>query len=446
MKTTTWPEIWPRQRLTAAEAAHSTAVEELRRAERALSRIDQEPSARCVAIQEEIDELSGRYWQQEEIHEGRRIYRNTSHEERDLIDSRREQLEQALSTAEMEHENTRPTRLAALKEEVVRLTAALGEARGELEYVKPRVEMAHSYDAPGPIYSFRTLSEAARALCPVRIDKNPLGETYAHVEGVRIRITGDASLASIPPSSLSWALNSNPSIGVVPPPAIKIDVRVVYIEEKDEIYVREGCDELEVYLQLSAYQQHMTKLTESVLDSYARVFGSIYRVLRPFVDELRELKFIDISDEKPLPLLGEVVRDTCRKIAADTADHPKFLHGQRRLQELQIDELIGAYWKPFINGPWDAGITGSYALLKHRCGRGETPNVFAFETHGHFGFRVRTPDHDWIIGEIYCPPEHFSPSEAPDPAMLTNLGSTGDAWLAELGPVKFCIRKATSRT
>ena len=30
--------------------------------------------------------------------------------------------------------------------------------------------------------------------------------------------------------------------------------------------------------------------------------------------------------------------------------------------------------------------------------------------------------------------------------MLTNLGSAVDAWLAELGPVKFCIRKATSRT
>ena len=204
MKTITWPEIWPLQRLTAAEAALSTAVAELRQAERALSRIDQEPSERCVAIQEEIDELSGRYWQQEEIHEGRRSYRNTSHEERDLIDSKREQLELALSAAEMEHEDSRPARLAALKEEVVRLTAALGEARGELAYIKPRVEMAYSYDAPGPIYSFRTLREAARALCPVRIDKNPLGETYAYVEGVRLRIAGDDLLLSMPPSSLSW--------------------------------------------------------------------------------------------------------------------------------------------------------------------------------------------------------------------------------------------------
>ena len=429
MKTITWPEIWPHQRLTAAKAAHSTALEALRQAERALGRIDQEPSARCVAIQEEIDELSGRYWQQEEIHEGRRSCRNTSHEERDLIDSKCEQLEQALSAAEMEHENTRPARLAALKEEVVRLTAALGEARGELEYIKPRVEMAHSYGAPGPICSFRTLSEAARALCPVRIDKNPLGETYAHVEGVRIRITGDASLGSIPPSSLSWVPKSNQQGEVSRAPEMQIHARVVYIVDGDEVLIRRNGVRYGV-----------------IAEQYAGFFYSLDAALQPFVSELCGLESVDISDTKELPVLGELIRDTCRKIAVDTAGQPKFLNGQRRLQEWQIDELIGAYWKPFINGPWDAGITGSYALLKHRCGRGETPNVFAFETHGHFGFRVRTPDHDWIIGEIYCPPEHFSPTKTPDPAMLTNLDSPGDAWLAELGPVKFCIRKAASRT
>lgn len=427
MKTTTWREIWPHHRLISAENAYSCATEALRQAERALHRIDQEPSARCVAIQEEIDELSGRYWQQEEVHEGRRSYRNTSHEERDLIDSKREQLEQALSNAEMEHENARPARLAALEEDVVRLAAALDEARSELAYIKPRVEMAYSYGATGQIYSFRTLSEAARALCPVRIDKNPLGETYAHVEGVRIRITGDASLASIPPSCLSWIPKSNKQGESAP--EMQIQAHVVYIADGDEVFVRRN-----------------GVLNDAIVKEYARFFDSLDAALQPFVSELLGLESVDISDTKELPVLGELIRDTCRKIAEDTAGQPKFLHGQRRLQEWQIDGLIGAYWKPFINGPWDAGITGSYALLKHRCGRGETPNVYAFDTHGHFGFRVRTPDHDWIIGEIYCPPERFSPTETPDPAMLNNLDSPGDAWLAELGPVKFCIRKATSRT
>ena len=431
MKPITWEELWPKQRLIEAEAAHSRAAKALTQAELALERIDQ-PSARCVAIQTEIDEGNRRYW-------------DASHEERDLIDSRREQLEQALSTAEMEHENTRPTRLAALKGKIARRTDTKSEAQAWLDHVKMRVEMAHASNAPGPIHSYATLSEAARAICPVHIEKNHLGETYVEVEGFRLRITGDTSLASIPPSALSWVLNCNPSNGVVPPPVIKIYARVVYIEEKDEIFVREDGDELEAHLQLSAYQQRMTKLTESVLNSYARVFDSIDCVLRPFIVELREFKFIDISDGKPLPLLGEVVRDTCRKIAADTADHPKFLPGQRRLSEGQIDELIGAYWKPFINGPWEASITGSYALLKDRCARGEAPHVFSCDTHGHFGFRIRTPDHDWIMGEIYCPPEHFAPATAPDPLGLTNR-KVGQDWLAELGLVKFLIKGKTSRS
>jgi len=289
--------------------------------------------------------------------------------------------------------------------------------------------MAYSYGATDPIYSFRTLSEAARALCPVRIDKNPLGETYAHVEGVRIRITGDASLASVPPSSLGWLPKSNKQGESSHAPEMHIHARVVYIVDGDEVLIRRNGVRNGV-----------------IAEQYAGLFDSLDAALQPFVSELRGLESVDIPDTKELPVLGELIRDTCRKIAEDTAGQPKFLHGQRRLREWQIDELIGAYWKPFINGPWDAGITGSYALLKHRCGRGETPNVYAFDTLGHFGFRVRTPDHDWIIGEIYCPPERFSPTETPDPATLTNLDSPGDAWLAELGPVKFCIRKATSRT
>jgi hypothetical protein len=59
---------------------------------------------------------------------------------------------------------------------------------------------------------------------------------------------------------------------------------------------------------------------------------------------------------------------------------------------------------------------------------------------------VRTPDYDWIIGEIYCPAGHYAPTEDPDPAKLINLESTDDEWLAELGPVRFRIKKTTSRS
>jgi hypothetical protein len=414
MKTITWKELWPNQKLIAAEEAHSLAAKALTQAELALRRIDADPSARCVAIQEEIDK------------EDQLLYA-CDYEQEDLIQTRRKQLEQALSHAETEHENTRPARLAALEEEIACRTDALGEARDERDLVERRVEIANLVNATFPLHSYATLSEAARAMCPVHIEKNQLGETYAQVEGVRIRITGDALLASLPPSSLSWALNSNPSNAVVPPLACHIYDRVVYIEEYDEVLVRE-----------------IDSPRRDGFSPYADVFGSLKGALRPYVDELRALESIDISDGKPLPLLGEVVRDACRKIAADTVGDPKFLPGQRRLSDGQIYKLVGAVWRVFLDAPWEESTEGSYALLKYLCTRDETPSFFSYGTHGHFGFRVRTPDHEWIRGEIYCPPEYLSPTEGPELEVINR--PLGQDWLAELGPVKFLIRGKTSRS
>ena len=280
--------------------------------------------------------------------------------------------------------------------------------------------MASKYNAPGPIYSYPTLGEAIWSICPVHIESNQLGETYAQVEGVRIRITGNASLTTIPPTSLSWVPHANPGNAVVSPGAAKILARVVYIEEKDWIFVRKD------------------------RDGYANSFGSLEDALRHYVDELGALESVDISDAKALPLLGEVVRDACQKIAAETAGDPKFLPGPRRLSDGQIYKLVGAYWRVFLDAPWEESTEGSYALLKYLCTRDETPSFFSYGTHGHFGFRVRTPDHEWIRGEIYCPPEYFSPTEAPALEVINR--PLGPDWLVELGPVKFLIRGKTSRS
>jgi hypothetical protein len=421
MKTITWPELWPEQRLIAAEAAHSRASEALRQAELALKRINQ-PSALCVALKAEI------------VAEGQRFLAADTREEMDQIDFRRKQLYEAQCIEEIKHEETQPERWDALEKEIILLTDALGKPQEELAHVKLRVEMASDSNAPGPIHAYGTLSEAARAICPVRIEKSQLGETYAQVAGARIRIKGHASLTSIPPSSLQWVLDSDPSNAVVPPAPTKILSRVVYIEEADVILVRENADaRVQVSPQLSSYPDV----------SYVQVFGSLDSALRHYVDELRALQFIDISDGKPLPLLGEVIRDACQKIAADTVGDPKFLPGQRRLSDGQIYKLVGAYWRGFLDAPWEESTEGSYALLKYLCTRDETPSFFSYDTHGHFGFRVLTPDHEWITGEIYCPPEYFSPAKFPELEVINR--PLGKDWLAELGPVKFLIRGKRSR-
>ena len=71
-----------------------------------------------------------------------------------------------------------------------------------------------------------------------------------------------------------------------------------------------------------------------------------------------------------------------------------------------IDKEVGMYWKAFISSPWSSEITGpAVIMLKHLCVRGiETPDIWTLEHKGHYGFHVRTRDHSWITGNIYCPP------------------------------------------
>jgi hypothetical protein len=167
--------------------------------------------------------------------------------------------------------------------------------------------------------------------------------------------------------------------------------------------------------------------------------------LKAYFEELKALGPLDLDSNKSSSMLREIIQTAWKAASANIPSQPRFLPGQTKLTAAKIDQLIGSYWRAFLDSPWEPGIEETYALLKHRCTRGETPNVFAYDTCGHFGFRVRTADHDWIKGEIYCPPGNLSPSKMPDPLSVTNHPG-GEDWVSELGEVKFLIRGKTSRT
>lgn len=91
---------------------------------------------------------------------------------------------------------------------------------------------------------------------------------------------------------------------------------------------------------------------------------------------------------------------------------PFFEHGQGRMGNDEISNLVGAYWSAFVNAPWEGSVTGEVAMIKHLCERKiETPHVWSNSVKGHYGLRVRTRDHDWIEASIYCPPEALSPKQ-----------------------------------
>lgn len=97
-----------------------------------------------------------------------------------------------------------------------------------------------------------------------------------------------------------------------------------------------------------------------------------------------------------------------------------------RYSSAEIYEMIGRYWDELIFSPWDDKTTKEYAILKTLCKRGsEGVNVWSEKTKGLFGFRVRTRDHNWIKGQIYCPADALSPKPNDDIGTATWEGRAG---------------------
>lgn len=126
--------------------------------------------------------------------------------------------------------------------------------------------------------------------------------------------------------------------------------------------------------------------------------------------------FIDFKDfngssEEPWP---EQVK--ARYVSAIRCFARKERLFEPRVQRLKleiINQEVGVYWKTFVDAPWAKEISGgAVIMLKHLCERGlETPHIWTIDYKGHYGFRVRTRDHSWITGEIYCPPSALNRTE-----------------------------------
>lgn len=97
----------------------------------------------------------------------------------------------------------------------------------------------------------------------------------------------------------------------------------------------------------------------------------------------------------------------------------------KRLSEDEVNAEVGAYWEAFVKAPWEPDVIRDVAMIKHLCSRKiEAPHVWSLPIKGHYGLRVRTRDHDWILAQIYCPPESLSPKTpiAPDDVVYCSDG------------------------
>ena len=122
----------------------------------------------------------------------------------------------------------------------------------------------------------------------------------------------------------------------------------------------------------------------------------------------QDFKVHNSSSEESVPAEITSRRDSAIRQFATTT--PVFEPRNKRLAMDLIEKEVGMYWKAFITSPWADEIVGpAVIMLKHLCEKGvETPHIWTLEHKGHYGFRVRTRDHSWIVGKIYCPPSALS--------------------------------------
>ena len=97
------------------------------------------------------------------------------------------------------------------------------------------------------------------------------------------------------------------------------------------------------------------------------------------------------------PLLANV-RST---IVAQTSPHPLFNPSSECLASPDIFKKIKADWDGFTTCPWSSNVTCTLALLKHHVENGEKVRFWSNGFEDYYGFRMRTRDHNWVIGNIF---------------------------------------------
>jgi hypothetical protein len=146
---------------------------------------------------------------------------------------------------------------------------------------------------------------------------------------------------------------------------------------------------------------------KGIQSDVSQLFEPLFAALAKRIDAASE-EFGELSKAKSA--LAVRLKEAVEKVGVVEST---FENRGKRLSEAEIGKEVGAYWEAFISSPWEATIVGDVAMIKHLCERKiETPHVWSLYLKGHYGLRVRTRDHDWIIAQIYCPPGNLAPKAA----------------------------------
>jgi hypothetical protein len=129
-------------------------------------------------------------------------------------------------------------------------------------------------------------------------------------------------------------------------------------------------------------------------------FSDVVTSLREYLEEMLKAAsgVLDLNADYPdNPLMAHI--KSC--LLPVTTPSPRFRPCAKRLRSEEIARRIKADWDAFVQAPWSSAITGSLAAAKHLLESGERPRFWNEAFEGTYGFRLRTRDHDWVLGNIF---------------------------------------------
>ncbi len=118
-----------------------------------------------------------------------------------------------------------------------------------------------------------------------------------------------------------------------------------------------------------------------------------------------------------------------------TLDKPRWMKNTERPNSATVLASIGDDLSLVAGAPWSDDIDGPWAKLKHTLENGERPRVWRKEHVDHYGLRLRTRDHSWLVCDMFidCTQKAGEPGEPIQVIRHTNIRKIGrmHMWVGE---------------
>lgn len=107
---------------------------------------------------------------------------------------------------------------------------------------------------------------------------------------------------------------------------------------------------------------------------------------------------IDMHQQQPSPIQARIIQ----MIRDRTTDNSPWTKAPGSSQVTGVAPDLTHMWKQLCACLWSREFVGAAAKLKYLLEEGrEQVRVWSLDYLGHSGFRMRTRDHSWLVGEVY---------------------------------------------